>query len=1293
MADLAPGIQEMNSLKSAGFTASEIDQWQADTRGQLTSAGFTNTEVEDYFGQKTPDMKPMEAKFQENLNTKMAAKAETAPVVQDPLNPAKPQQKEADSFLEAIEAGFDMSVTGLITQGRPDVVMSENAPMFYRIASQVGTLAGDVPAMLAGALGGAPVGAATMGAAGSVVPVAGTAAGVVAGTVFGAGAGAMALPEGMRTALMDHYEKGDIHSFSDFWERVSAVAINSLKAGVIGGVTAGAGGVVAKAGAKIAAPAIAKTAAQLSAEVLTMTTVGAALDGRVPEPQEFLDAAVLVGGLHGATTAAGKIRRMYGKGNVSPAQVAEAAVNNPKIKQEALASNVPLPGRGEFGITVGEMKPPESVPTVKPLREPNPNLTPEVNQILGKVADKAEAPGKLDGLKKAVSETSTDKMYTAFVDKLDPINQATKILTEAKELPAENNPYILARLSVDHKAKAKHFFENGTLDFKTKEITGKSLRETLSGVESIETLEAYMISKRAIEKNSQGLQTGFDIPTAEKVVQQHSAKYEQAAREVTEFSNRTLEYVAQSGVISEQTLARMKESNKDYVPFKRVMEANEKGQAARAGGKAGSLKEFKGSDRAIQSPITSILENTIELIKMAEINRPKQELVKLAAKSEGQELIKSVPDRMKPIEVKASEIIAGLEAQGVPTLEKIRKDLKQQGITLTDEQLVKAFEKESGVFQTDQIRDITIWRKEQMDLAPNQFAVYEQGKRKVYETTPEIAEALKKLDGDVTASNLFFKIANGITTVKKFGITFTPDFIIRNFMRDQLTASTFSKSKGMTPFDVIGAVGDIWKKNGTYYEWLKSGGANGAFIEMGDRYVKTDIYKLQRDTNFMGSVRNLIEKPIEVMRVAAELSEQSLRVAEFKKIRKAGGSLESGGFASREITIDFQRVGAKISALNSITAFMNVSIQGLDRTARAFKEDPMGVATKSMAYITVPSVLLWWANHDDPRYQEIPRWEKDLFWIIPTDDWKDSTPEEADGLPEYMVRESGGKFQVNKGTIYRLPKPQELGIIFGSLPERTLEAFFGENPGAYKNFGETMMGLVSPSVVPDAVAPAIEQYFNQSFFTGRDIVPAHLKDVLPEYQFVEYTSETAKTLGKLVATVDQNSNFASPMVLQNYIRSWGGSLGQYAVQLADKALVKSGVAEEKVNPDYTMSDVPFIKSFVVRFPMAGSQSVQDFQDNYRESKRIFDTIRHLGKEGDLDNFEKMLVANQDTLLKLDGIQEALSTQSNFIRLVHKNPDMTPDEKRQMIDGAYLQMTEVAKVGNQLVLEIKKQVGE
>lgn len=1253
----------IDELSQAGFSPAEIETWKSQTRGNLQDAGFKQAEIDDYFGVKSPDMSGVKEVFKANTEKRrqaQAAKQEGAqsPKAADGQEPTpQPEVEAADSFLDALEAGWDISVSGLaIQQESPDMVLQENAGMFYRIASQVGTLAGDLPAMVAGSLGGGAAGTAVAGPAGGIV---------------GGGAGAFAMPEALRQVMMQHYEKGDIESFSDFWERSSVVFIESLKAGTLGAATAGVGGAVAKALAKTALPAAVKTSTQLASEVATLTTVGAGLEGHAPEPEHFLEAAIVIGGFKAATMGASKLRSVYARTGKLPAEVAIEVQQNPVAKQKILSENT-TPQQVISTLEGGKIQvpkqpaPPEMIRTSKTV-EAKPKapaeLSPEVQKILSKVGEKGEGPKKAvtaEALKE-VTASKASEAYTNFVDRLDPINKATKLLTEnVKELPADKNPYILARQAVDSNAKAKHFFEKGTLDYATRGDKGQSLRSILEKVENLNEFEAFLVSKRAIEKASQGKKTGFDVEAAKAVVKQSGKKYEKAAKDLTNFSNEVLQYVTDAGILSKDAAARMRKMNENYVPFKRIVETAE-GAKQTKGGKSGSLKEFKGSELEIQSPITSIIENTIELIKMAESNRPVSELIRLAERSEGQTLFTKVKSKSTPITVGEKQVAKLLEKNGL------------------DPKMAEP---------------LTTFRREMKALNPDEFAFYKDGKRQVYKTTPELAEAINRLGGDVGSTSMLFKLMRGVTTVKKFGITFTPDFILRNLIRDKLTSSVFSKSKGLTPVDLVSAMGDLIKRNDTYYKWLKSGGANGAFIELGKSYIEKDIVKLQRDTNFMGSVRNVVQKPVDFMRLAAELSEQSLRLAEFKKVSKGAGQgakLVEGGFASREITIDFQRVGAKVSALNSITAFLNVSVQGLDRTVRAVGENPKEVTAKALAYITAPSVLLWMANKDDERYKEVPRWEKDMFWIIPTDNWQDAGPNEAEGLPEYMVRTVNGKQQVNKGAIYRIPKPMELGVVFGSLPERVLEAYFSDNPKAYKDFEDTLLKSVTPSVIPDAVSPAIEQYFNKSFFTGNDIVPHHLKDIMPEYQFVEYTSEVAKTLGKLVATVDKQNAFASPVVLDNYIRSWGGSLGQYALQVADQALKATGVAEDTIDPTSTLSDIPFVKAFAVRFPGSGAASIQDFYDNYDETNRVMKTIKHLAKQGDFENVEKELTLkeNQDKIISLDNTRMALANQNRFVKLVYRNPDMSADEKRQIIDGVYLMMIETAKQGNNLVQELKR----
>jgi hypothetical protein len=282
---------------------------------------------------------------------------------------------------------------------------------------------------------------------------------------------------------------------------------------------------------------------------------------------------------------------------------------------------------------------------------------------------------------------------------------------------------------------------------------------------------------------------------------------------------------------------------------------------------------------------------------------------------------------------------------------------------------------------------------------------------------------------------------------------------------------------------------------------------------------------------------------------------------------------------------------------------------------------------------------------------------------------------------------------MTKDTIYRIPKPQELGILFGSLPERMLEEFFTDNPKALKDFDETMLNLVSPSLVPNIAAPVVEQFFNQSLFTRQKLIPSRLEKLMPEYQYTEYTSETAKQLGKMIAAIPgmRMKSGASPMVIDNYVRGWTGTLGQYALQVADKALYAAGVAPEPVKPTATLADIPVIKAFVIRYPSATAQSIQDFQDKVADLERVQNTIRQLAKNGDVEASQKeaLLAQNNGEMISLSGMAESIGAQHKMIRLIYRNPNMKPVEKRQLIDQLYNNMILISRQGNKLAEEVEK----
>src|SRR5690606_9254151 len=110
-----------------------------------------------------------------------------------------------------------------------------------------------------------------------------------------------------------------------------------------------------------------------------------------------------------------------------------------------------------------------------------------------------------------------------------------------------------------------------------------------------------------------------------------------------------------------------------------------------------------------------------------------------------------------------------------------------------------------------------------------------------------------------------------------------------------------------------------------------------------------------------------------------------------------------------------------------------------------------------------------------------------------------------------------------------------------------------------------------------------------------------------------------KMLGKLVMSVPflgdlgpKKTPLSSPMVLENYIRSWSGSMGMYALQLADKGLIAAGVTDAPPErPTATLADIPFVKAFIVRYPNGGTKSIQAFQEKFEENKMVLDTIKAL----------------------------------------------------------------------------------
>lgn len=325
----APGVAAYQKLIAGGFTQQEANDWRTQQTAKLQAGGFKPSEIQDYWGNGIPANPEIAAHVARNFSTYAG---------QDP--------KLTQNPVEAFAAGWDRSVTGLvINQSAPSSVTPRDAGMVSQVANAVGQFAGDVPASVAGFFGGAAAGAA----GGALVPGANlTGAPEAAGAVIGAGVGAGATPEAGRQILLDAYalRDGKIKTWGDATHVIASSLWETTKAGVVGGVTNLVGGVAGGAVLKAGGNALVAGGANAGAAVVSSVATASALDGHMPDAQDFTTAALLTLGLHvggvalsssqrsAASRVQANMENNYRQTGVPPWEQAQRAKGDPSFAEE-----------------------------------------------------------------------------------------------------------------------------------------------------------------------------------------------------------------------------------------------------------------------------------------------------------------------------------------------------------------------------------------------------------------------------------------------------------------------------------------------------------------------------------------------------------------------------------------------------------------------------------------------------------------------------------------------------------------------------------------------------------------------------------------------------------------------------------------------------------------------------------------------------------------------------------------------------------------------------------------------
>lgn len=918
----------------------------------------------------------------------------------------------------------------------------------------------------------------------------------------------------------------------------------------------------------------------------------------------------------------------------------------------------------------------------------------EVPRLTGPAMSPEEAQSKVlsrlsIGEERNKEPVTWDRLYTALIDDLNPIKTEVANATGGKRLPVSDDPYSLMRLTRGTYGKADQMLERGTFDFNSYKTNGPGLRDIMAPVaEDLNGFRAYAAAKRDIELTERGIKTGIDHQAAQIVVNEGKGKYEPTFRKAIDYQNRLSEYLRDSGVISREGYKAMREANKQYVPFFRLMEpelnANFGGGSLSA---TNPIKKIKGSERKIIDPLESVIKNTYAYIHLAEKN------------AAGLKLIDALGLR-KEVKLKEYEPAGDIAPISGEIETTARKELpapeREEGI-----QRMHVGKIEVPEDAKEYLKDFGIEGKAADDLYASVWTanpsgeytirVLRDGKPEEYRVSADLARAWRGLDRE--SMNFLTKMLAIPARALRAGATLSPDFITRNPMRDIQTA--FINSRGIfSPVDFVKGFLSLAKRDEHFQNWLKGGGANSAMVSLDRQYLQENLFKLNNETGVATRSWNVVDtvgkadealagqpmvNPFEFLRLFSETMENSTRIGEFRKIQEMQAKrgeigkpeIQKAAMASRELTLDFAKMGAKTRAYNMISAFAAPTLNGTDRMIREAYNRPFNFAVKSLIGSTIPATLLWWATKDDPDVQQVPRWQKDMFYIFPLN------------VPGY------GK------VLFRFPRDFTHGIIFGALPTRLLDAYVKDNPDAMKDIGQSIENALLPGL-PTIMTPLVEQFANTSMLTGGPIVPSRLEKGLPEYQYTPYTTETAKAIGSVMGAFPGMKSAAitdkgmaggvaraltSPALIENYVRAWTGGMGTYVLQVADQGLKQAKIVPDLQGPTKTLADIPVIKAFTVRYPSASAVAIQDFYDEFGRLDKSYQSIRNKAQEGDAQAIVKILGFTPEAMLRMTAIQTTLSQHEALIKMVNQNPSIAPEQQRQIIDTTYYRMIEIAKGAN------------
>ncbi|MNF55403.1 hypothetical protein D3C84_368610 [compost metagenome] len=482
------------------------------------------------------------------------------------------------------------------------------------------------------------------------------------------------------------------------------------------------------------------------------------------------------------------------------------------------------------------------------------------------------------------------------------------------------------------------------------------------------------------------------------------------------------------------------------------------------------------------------------------------------------------------------------------------------------------------------------------------------------------------------------------------GITASPEFMLRNFLRDSLSSWAISKDGFKPMIDSIKGVRKTWRMDCSTIDVMFSGASFlGGYVNGNDPEAMADTVRksLRRKGMTPEQIaryeKSIIRNAAHAKGVVADAWEKYSRIGEavengnreavYGAAIKAGKSHAQAAFESKDL-MDFSMLGASrtMQVMTQVLPFFNARVQGLGKLTRELRDNPRAIA-KRAGMITAASLALLAHNWDDERYEGLPDWDKDANWHF----W----------LGEHH---------------WRIPKPFEIGVLFGTIPERMVRALGDKDSGA--QFGKAVARAIGDTFAlnptPQLVKPMVEAAFNYDSFRGGPIDGPQDLNIKAEARYNEQTSLLMRELGELTGF--------SPKQLEHLVIGYTGTMGSYVMAAVDGLIRASRPGE---SASWRADEIPLVKAvYRGTGPAKSTQHMEEFYRMLNEVNQLKRTVDQYRSEGLTDKANELL-EDQGGILKsrrsLSRTQQQVRVVRNKIELIQRDRTLAAEEKRRRID--------------------------